>query len=94
MALNVDFASTFLELAGVDIPDGVQGRSLLPLLRGDVGDDWPISMYYRYWMHGDEWHNFPAHYGVRTLTHKLIVIHISSFYRAMKFLQDFSVKFK
>jgi hypothetical protein len=50
----------------------VQGRSLLPLLRGDVGDDWPISMYYRYWMHGDGAHKVPAHYGVRTLTHKLI----------------------
>ena len=29
-------------------------------------------MYYRYWMHRDEAHNVWAHYGVRTLTHKLI----------------------
>jgi hypothetical protein len=29
-------------------------------------------MYYRYWMHRDGVHNTPAHYGVRTKTHKLI----------------------
>ena len=72
MALNVDVAPTFLELAGVDVPEGVQGRSLVPLLRGGVPDDWRTSMYYRYWMHRDSAHNVPAHYGVRTLTHKLI----------------------
>nr|MDJ0664709.1 DUF4976 domain-containing protein [Acidimicrobiia bacterium] len=35
-------------------------------------EDWPESMYYRYWMHRDGAHNTPAHYGVRTRTHKLI----------------------
>ncbi len=29
-------------------------------------------MYYRYWMHRDDSHQVPAHYGVRTRTHKLI----------------------
>ena len=29
-------------------------------------------MYYRYWMHNDGSHGCPAHYGVRTRTHKLI----------------------
>ncbi len=34
--------------------------------------NWPQSMYYRYWMHRDGAHLCPAHYGVRTRTHKLI----------------------
>jgi len=72
IALNVDFAPTFLELAGCDVPDQMQGTSLAPLLRGETPDDWRQSMYYRYWMHGDGIHNVPAHYGVRTRTHKLI----------------------
>jgi arylsulfatase A-like enzyme len=72
IALNVDVAPTFLELAGVDVPTDVQGRSLVPLLQGDTPDDWRQSMYYRYWMHRDTAHNVPAHYGVRTRTHKLI----------------------
>ena len=36
MALNVDFAPTFLEAAGVAVPASMQGRSLLPLLRGET----------------------------------------------------------
>jgi arylsulfatase A-like enzyme len=72
IVVNVDFAATFLDLAGVDVPGHVQGRSFAPLLRGETPDDWPQSMYYRYWMHNDSSHACPAHYGVRTKTHKLI----------------------
>ncbi|NNF52966.1 MAG: sulfatase [Acidimicrobiales bacterium] len=72
MVTNVDFAPTFLELVGIEAPAEMQGRSIVPLLKGELPDDWPSSMYYRYWMHNDGAHRVPAHYGVRTVTHKLI----------------------
>ena len=37
---NLDFAQTFLEIAGVAQPDDMQGRSLVPLLRGEQPADW------------------------------------------------------
>jgi arylsulfatase A-like enzyme len=70
--LNIDFAPTFLDLAGRKTPDWMQGRSALPLLGGRTPRDWRKSMYYRYWMHLGGGHTVTAHYGVRTHTHKLI----------------------
>ncbi len=69
--LNTDYAPTFLELAGLPIPADMQGRSLVPLLKGDAPADWRASMYYRYY-HDPGDHNTRAHFGVRTATHKLI----------------------
>ncbi len=71
MALNIDFAPTFLELAGLPASADMQGRSLVPVLRGRPPADWRTSMYYRYY-HDPGDHNTRAHYGVRTRTHKLI----------------------
>ena len=74
IVLNLDFAETFLAAAGTEIPDDMQGESLLPILEGRTPDDWRSSMYYRYY-------EFPAvhmvnkHYGVRTQKHKLIYFH-------------------
>jgi arylsulfatase A-like enzyme len=72
MVINVDFAPTFLELAGAAVPTEMQGRSMVPLLEGKKPKDWRKSMYYRYWMHLGGGHTVTAHYGVRTHTHKLI----------------------
>jgi arylsulfatase A-like enzyme len=71
IALNVDFAPTFLQAAGLPVPADMQGHSLLPVLRGRTPADWRSSMYYRYY-HDPGHHNTRAHYGVRTRTHKLI----------------------
>ena len=71
MALNIDFAETWLDYAGLSIPDDMQGTSMRPLLNGETPDDWRTSMYYRYWMHLTH-HYVPAHYGIRTHRHKLI----------------------
>jgi len=71
MGLNVDFAPTFLDLAGLPPSAEMQGRSLQGVLRGRPPADWRTSMYYRYY-HDPGDHNTRAHYGVRTRTHKLI----------------------
>ena len=70
-AANIDLAPTFLDLAGLKIPESMQGRSLAPILRGESPADWRKSVYYRYY-HDPGHHNTAAHLGVRTETHKLI----------------------
>jgi arylsulfatase A-like enzyme len=72
LVLNLDFAPTFCDLAGVPVPAFMQGRSLRPIVRGTRPADWRTSMYYRYWMHLDGVHRVQAHYGVRTARHKLV----------------------
>ena len=72
MVTNLDFARTLLDYAGVTGSDQMQGRSLRALAAGEPAPaDWPTSFYYRYWMHLTD-HGVPAHYGIRTQTHKLI----------------------
>ena len=71
MILNVDFPTTFLDFAGVDVPGHFQGCSIRPLLEGDTPEDWRKSIYYRYWMHLTHHHVY-AHYGIRTHDYKLI----------------------
>lgn len=72
MALNVDFAPTFLDYAGIEIPKEMQGHSLRPLLNGETPKGWRTSMYYRYWEHMSKPHRVAAHYGIRTERYKLI----------------------
>lgn len=36
LALNIDIAPTILELAGIQVPENVQGKSLLPLFKNDT----------------------------------------------------------
>jgi arylsulfatase A-like enzyme len=66
---NLDFAPTILELAGVEIPGRMQGRSMVPLLHGEEPGDWRDAVYYHYYegpevQHG--WHAVARHYGLRT----------------------------
>lgn len=66
---NIDYAPTFLEIAGLTPPDEVQGRSLVPLMRAAT-TAWRTSLYYAYYEFGE--HAVPQHFGVRTPRHKLI----------------------
>ena len=68
---NLDYAETFLEMAGADIPDDMQGTSLVPLLKGQTPDDWRKSVYYHYYEYPSV-HMVPRHYGVRTERFKLM----------------------
>jgi arylsulfatase A-like enzyme len=74
LVLNVDFAQTLLDLAGVDPHPRMQGRSMRPLLAGEsaAAADWRTAAYYRYWEHLDGCHRVAAHRGVRTRDRKLV----------------------
>ena len=72
MALNLDFAPTLLDFAGVSIPDAMQGHSLRPILAGTPTSDWRTSMYYHYYEYPHGWHDVKKHYGIRTTQYKLI----------------------
>lgn len=72
MVQNIDYAPTFLDLAGVEIPEDIQGQSLLPLLRGKSSPKkWRKSIYYHFYEYPAE-HMVKRHYGVRTNRYKLI----------------------
>jgi len=68
---NIDFAETFLDLAGAPIPDDMQGKSLVPLLKGDTPDDWRTSLYYHYYEYPSI-HSVRRHEGVTGRRFKLI----------------------
>jgi len=68
---NLDYAETFLEIAGADIPDDMQGSSLVPLLKGETPDDWRESIYYHYYEYPSV-HMVPRQNGIRTDRYKLI----------------------
>jgi arylsulfatase A-like enzyme len=68
---NLDLAETFLEAAGVEVPDDMQGRSLVPLLRGRIPDDWRRTFYYHYYEFPGA-HSVQRHYGVCDERYKLL----------------------
>jgi len=68
---NLDYAETFLDIAGAKIPVDMQGSSLVPLLRGQTPKDWRTSIYYHYYEYPSV-HMIPRHYGIRTERYKLM----------------------
>ena len=71
MVLNLDFAPTFLEFAGCEIPVDMQGESFRSILRDRIPADWRTSVYYHYYEYPAV-HMVKRHYGVRTERYKLI----------------------
>jgi len=68
---NIDYAPTFLDFAGVDIPAEIQGKSLKTLLINKKGEEWRDAVYYHYYEFPNE-HMVKKHYGIRTNRYKLI----------------------
>jgi arylsulfatase A-like enzyme len=68
---NLDFAETFLEAAGVPVPEAMQGKSLVPILKGKTPADWRASFYYHYYEYPGP-HDVRRHYGVVTPRYKLV----------------------
>ena len=79
MVQNIDYAPTFLDLAGAPIPADIQGVSLAPLLKGKAATkedkaaikNWRDAIYYHYYEFPAE-HDVRRHYGIRTNRYKLI----------------------
>ena len=71
MVQNLDFAQTFLEVAGVVAPDDMQGESLIPLLKGEKEKWNRDAVYYHYYEYPAE-HAVKRHYGIATKYFKLI----------------------
>ncbi|MFV0467489.1 MAG: sulfatase, partial [Dysgonomonas sp.] len=68
---NLDFAETFLNMAGVPIPDDMQGESLVPILQDKTPKDWRQAHYYHYYEY-PSWHMVKRHYGITTERYKLV----------------------
>lgn len=64
----LDLMPTFLDMAGADIPEDIDGRSILPLLKQE-NVDWPDSVFLEY--NGDEFGLYTQR-GVRTDEYKFI----------------------
>lgn len=67
----IDFAETFLDIAGAQVPGDMQGRSLVPLCKGETPADWRKSLYYHYYEFPVP-HRVRPHYGVITDRFKLV----------------------
>ena len=72
MIQNIDYAPTFLEMAGAAVPADIQGKSILPILKGEgkTPEGWRDAVFYQY--SGESTHAVARHDGVRNSRHKLM----------------------
>ena len=70
MVQNLDMAQTLLEMAGLPSPRDMQGKSMVPVLKGDIRGDLHDALYYHFYENGE--HNVAKHLGIRTDRYKLI----------------------
>ena len=70
MVQNIDYAPTLLNVAGIEVPAGMDGKSLLPILKGHKPDEWRDSIYYHYYHNGA--YNLPKIEATRSDRYKLV----------------------
>lgn len=68
---NIDWAPTILDITGTNIPQEIQGKSFLPLLKDQKPTDWRKAAYYHYYEFPEPHHVYP-HFGVRTDRYTLV----------------------
>ena len=71
MVQNLDFAQTFLEAAMINIPDDMQGESLMPLLTGN-NEKWDREEVYYHYYEYPSVHMVKRHYGIVSKNYKLV----------------------
>ena len=67
---NIDFAPTFLDLAGIQTKEKLQGKSFKTLLESETPSNWNQAVYYHYYEF-PYWHHVQPHYGIRTQKYTL-----------------------
>lgn len=87
MVQNIDYAPTFLQMAGEAVPADIQGESMLGLMTGDPPSEWRESIYYHYYEFPQP-HRVARHYGVRTDRHKLIYYYETDEWELFDLVED------
>jgi arylsulfatase A-like enzyme len=72
MVMNLDFAPTFLDYAGIQVPKDMQGESMRNILKSEKTENWRKEIYYHYYEYPGGGHAVKRHYGIRTNRYKLI----------------------
>lgn len=67
---NIDMAETLLEIAGLPVPSDMQGKSMVPVLKGKQKGNLHDGLYYHFYENQE--HKVAKHFGIRTDRYKLI----------------------
>ena len=84
---NIDFAPTILDLAGVSVPEWMQGVSLKKLLSGKLGKLPRKELHYRYYEYPVD-HAVLPHLGIREKRYKLIYFYTVKEWEFYDLLKD------
>jgi arylsulfatase A-like enzyme len=87
MIQNIDYAPTFIDMAGEPVPENIQGESMVELMTGSATGAWRESIYYHYYEYPEP-HRVAPHYGVRTERHKLVYYYQTDEWELFDLVED------